>query len=163
MVDPDFHGEASIDIQAPPDSAYDLVADITRMGEWSPECRGGRWLEGASAATPGARFKGFNKGRFSWSTQSRIVTAERGRELTFVREKPALFGAVEWRYRFTALPDGGTRVDESFRQVKHEPAVAILLAGIVTGVKGDDRRRFNVDGMQHTLQRLKAFLETPSP
>jgi hypothetical protein len=31
-------GRASIDIAAPPDVIYDLIADITRMGEWSPEC-----------------------------------------------------------------------------------------------------------------------------
>ena len=159
MTSPDIHGEASIDIDAPPEAVYDLVADVTRMGEWSPECRGGRWLDGASMAAEGVRFKGFNKGRLSWSTQSRILVADRGRELAFVREKPAMFGAVEWRYIFTSLPDGGTRVDESFRQVKDEPAVAIFLAGIATGVKGDDRERFNVDGMHRTLERLKAALE----
>ena len=31
-------GQARIDIAAPPDVVYDLIADVTRMGEWSPEC-----------------------------------------------------------------------------------------------------------------------------
>ena len=36
--------DASIDIAAPPDTVYGLVSDITRMGEWSLEAVGGRWL-----------------------------------------------------------------------------------------------------------------------
>ena len=32
------HGRASIEIAAPPQAVYDLIADVTRMGEWSPEC-----------------------------------------------------------------------------------------------------------------------------
>jgi len=31
-----MHREASIEIQASPEAVYDLVADLPRMGEWSP-------------------------------------------------------------------------------------------------------------------------------
>src|SRR5436309_1985613 len=44
----------SIDIDAPAERVYDLVADLSRMGEWSPECRRVEWLDGAtSPAAPG--------------------------------------------------------------------------------------------------------------
>jgi hypothetical protein len=32
-----MHREASIEIQTSPDAVYDLVSDLPRMGEWSPE------------------------------------------------------------------------------------------------------------------------------
>lgn len=36
------------EIAAPPEQVWDLVSDMTRMGEWSPEAPGGKWLGGAS-------------------------------------------------------------------------------------------------------------------
>ena len=53
--------EESIDIDAPPERVYDMVADLSRMGEWSPENQGGKWLRGATGASQGARFKGRNR------------------------------------------------------------------------------------------------------
>ena len=40
----------SIVIAASPDAVYDLVSDMTRMGEWSPVCRACWWDEGGRAA-----------------------------------------------------------------------------------------------------------------
>ena len=39
---------ASIEINASPETVYGMVSDITRMGEWSPEAVGGRWMDGGS-------------------------------------------------------------------------------------------------------------------
>ena len=47
---------ASIDIAAPIDVVWDLVSDITRIGEWSVECRSCEWLADATDPRPGARF-----------------------------------------------------------------------------------------------------------
>src|SRR5262249_3904138 len=41
-----MHREASIEIQASPEAIYDLVSDLPRMGEWSPENIGGEWQGG---------------------------------------------------------------------------------------------------------------------
>jgi hypothetical protein len=38
-----LHREASLDIHASPEAVYDLVSDLPRMGEWSPENIGGEW------------------------------------------------------------------------------------------------------------------------
>ena len=35
----------SIDIARDPEALYDMVSDVTRMGEWSPVCTGGSWDE----------------------------------------------------------------------------------------------------------------------
>src|SRR4051812_29945801 len=56
------HDEVSIEIEATPEDVYALVSDITRMGEWSPECRRCTWTKGASGPAVGARFRARNKG-----------------------------------------------------------------------------------------------------
>jgi hypothetical protein len=35
-------------IRADAGELYDLVSDLPRMGEWSPENTGGRWVNGAA-------------------------------------------------------------------------------------------------------------------
>lgn len=42
-----------------PAAIWDLITDVARIGEWSPECAGAQWLDGA-APRPGARFEGRN-------------------------------------------------------------------------------------------------------
>ena len=40
-------------IDAPAELVYDLVADLPRMGEWSPECERVVWRGGAHRAEQG--------------------------------------------------------------------------------------------------------------
>ncbi|MGB8503197.1 SRPBCC family protein, partial [Mycobacterium sp.] len=54
-------GSANVHIDAPPLAVYRLVSDITRMGQWSPECYRCEWLDGATGATVDARFRGHNR------------------------------------------------------------------------------------------------------
>ncbi len=51
--------EVEVVVDNDPAQMWDLVTDVARIGEWSPECVGGTWLDGASAR-PGARFEGRN-------------------------------------------------------------------------------------------------------
>ncbi len=72
-------GEASIVMDAPPDDVWALVADVTRMGEWSPENKGAEWLDGATGPAVGARFKGRNqRGKSRWSTKCEITASRPG-------------------------------------------------------------------------------------
>src|ERR1700722_4494103 len=110
MTDP---VEVKTTIAAPPAAVYALVADLSRMGEWSPETTGITWLGGATEARTGARFRGANQnGVCRWSTTCTVLTAEPERELTW---ESRLFGrpVALWRYRFEAEPGGGTKVTES--------------------------------------------------
>ena len=50
-------------IDAPAERVWDLVSDVTRMGEWSPETRSCRWLGEPAAPEVGARFAGRNQFR----------------------------------------------------------------------------------------------------
>ncbi|MEM9464145.1 MAG: SRPBCC family protein [Actinomycetota bacterium] len=137
-------------IPAPPEAVYDLVADITRMGEWSPETTDADWIKGATGAVEGARFKGTNRlGRASWSTKPTITEARRGAAFAF--KVPGKSGPT-WRYDFEAVA-GGTRVIESVRQAAPSPAI-IRLIQRRNGVT--DRSAHLADGMRTTLVNLAA-------
>lgn len=153
-----IRGSAAVDIAAPPDVVYSLVSDITRMGEWSPECTGGRWLGGAGGPSPGARFRGTNKKRFSWSTTARVVDALPGRRFAFDRDRPVFFGVMRWAYDLEPTA-GGTHVTESFEQVRTAPTIALIAASLGTGVPWNEREAVNESNMRVTLDRLKATAE----
>ena len=78
-------------IQATADEVYGLVADLPRMGEWSPECQTVEWTDGSTAPVVGATFVGHNKGGpaglMRWSRRGRVLVAERGRSFAFVTEE----------------------------------------------------------------------------
>ena len=76
--------EVSTEVCASPDVVWALLSDLSRMGEWSPECTGVRWRGGAPGARPGTRFSGRNrKGLWRWSTKCTVVAALPGRELAW--------------------------------------------------------------------------------
>lgn len=130
-------GVASIMVAAEPDKVWGMVADVARMGEWSPENERGEWLGGATGPGVGARFKGYNRrGRSKWSTTCEVTEAEPGRSFVFVTGSPAKPGTW-WRYRFEPV-DGGTVVTESFEMAKPLGGFARLVTRITTGVT--DRR-----------------------
>ena len=85
------------------------------MGERSPECYRCEWLDGATEAVVGARFRGFNRmGLIRWSTVSTVTCAEPGREFAFTVLSKS--GREETRWRYVLEPDGdGVRLTESYQ------------------------------------------------
>ena len=150
--------EASINVNAPAEAVYRLVADLPSMGKWSPECVRCDWLGGASEAAPGARFKGRNRrGWHRWSTTGTVVAAEPGRELSW--DVTSIFGLPVARWTHSIEPAGdGCRVIE--RMDDQRGAFMHLAGRVGTGVK--DRTEHNKIGMQQTLERLKAAAEAAS-
>ena len=147
----------SMDIAAPPEQVYDLVADITRMGEWSPECFHCEWTKGATGPAVGARFKAKNKGGRgpSWFNTPVVTVADRGREFTFNRSGPAI-GSYTWRYTMEPTPTG-TRLTEAFDAEKPLGPAMTWITMKWTG--SDDRDADLRHGMQTTLERIKAAAE----
>lgn len=114
--------EGSTTIAAPPQAVYEAVADVTRMGEWSPENAGATWLDGATEAKPGARFTGHNKhGRYHWSTSCTVMTADPGREISWEVSSTFNLPVSLWKYRFAADGSGGTTVTESVEDRRGRP------------------------------------------
>jgi hypothetical protein len=107
-------GRASIDIAAPPELVYHLIADVTRMGDWSPECYQCEWLDGVDAPANGARFRGYNRrGRYRWERTAVVNSADRGREFTFttVNDRTGRH-ETQWQYKMEPSASG-TSVTES--------------------------------------------------
>lgn len=144
-------------IRATAEEVYDLVADLPRMGEWSPECQTVEWTDGSTTPTVGATFVGHNKGGpaglMRWSRRGRVLIADRGRSFAFVTEEGGR-ESTEWRYDFEEV-DGATRVTESY-DVRWIPTWARIV-DVPT-----NRCKELAEAMEHTLCQLKAAAESPS-
>ena len=148
----------SREVAAPAERVWEMVSDITRMGEWSPENVGGVWLKGATGAQAGARFRGTNRnGKKKWDTMAAVVDADPGRRFSF-RVTAAGFKVAEWIYDIEPTATG-CRVTETW--VDQRGTVARTLGKPVSGVA--DRAEHNRAGMEQTLERLAAVAEEPTP
>ena len=152
-------GQVSRYIDASPTTLYGLVSDVTRMGEWSPECIRCEWIAGANGPAVGARFKGTSKRGFvRWSTTPRVVSADPGREFAFVTTHRG-HDETRWTYRFVP-EDGGTTVTETFEMLADLPWYLGLVERFFMGV--NDRKADLEAGMAETLRRLAAAAESES-
>jgi uncharacterized protein YndB with AHSA1/START domain len=139
---------------APPERVWELVSDVTRIGEFSPETFEAEWLDGATGPEVGARFRGHvkrnGKGPIYW-TACTVTACEPGREFAFGVGSP---GKPMNTWRYELRPAGiGTEVTESF-QLSDMPALRLYWA-----LLGWTRGRTNVNGMRTTLERIKAVAE----
>ena len=144
--------EATIRIEAPPDVVYDLVTDVTRMGEWSPECRALR--VGGPARCRGLDVQGPQPpGPARWTTVAKVEAADRPTRFAFhtlYKDGPS----TRWSYRFEPDGDGATTVTESFEAITSPPLIAFAEKYILR-----NRQRQLEDGMAETLARIKAVAE----
>lgn len=147
-------GSTSTEINRPPDEVWAAIADVTRIGQWSPECVAARWVGGATGPTVGACFEGDNAVKVAgrtvkkWTTTSEVTGAEPGKRFEFVAE-----GYTTWRYDLERSPTG-TKVTESF---EYEPSKGFQKFVYETLLH---RSASMTTGMQRTLTRLKASLES---
>lgn len=144
-------------IEASPDLLYDIISDVTRTPELSPEVVKCTWVKGATGPAVGARFRAINSaGRGpNWPNWPVVVTADRPREFAFSRTEP-FAGTLEWRYQL--VPEGtGTRVVESYTVTKPVTIIGWFLIDTLAGLK--DRAGDLRTGMATTLDRLAAVAE----
>jgi len=148
---------ASTTIHAPAPLVWEFISDVTRMGEWSPETTGCRWLDSPAGPRVGARFQGRNKsGSRVWKTACVVTEAAPGQAFAFdVRPLPFLTTA-RWRYDFTPTADG-CEVTESW--VDGRGRALRWLAERVLKDGGGDRAARNRQTIPETLARLKAAAE----
>ncbi|HEY0639647.1 MAG TPA: SRPBCC family protein [Pseudonocardiaceae bacterium] len=145
--------EETVHIAAPPEVVWGLVTDLTRMGEWSGQARGGRWLGGRGPAV-GSRFLGHNKlGRIRWTTTCVVREFEPPRRFVFRNEQ----NRAQWVYELTP-EDGGTRVVHRRELPLGRPAMAKFIALLVFG--GGAKFDASIPpAMRQTLAGVKATAE----
>lgn len=142
-------------IGAPADAVWAMVADVTRMGEWSPENEGAEWLRGADRGHTGARFRGVNRhGKKRWTTVGRVTDSDPGRTFRF-RVTSSRFPVADWGYQFEVTPSG-CLVTESWRDRRGR--LVRVLGKLVTGVEHD--AAYSRAGMEETLARLQSVAES---
>jgi ribosome-associated toxin RatA of RatAB toxin-antitoxin module len=144
-------------IRAEPLELYELVADVGRMGEWSPETEACTWSGGATGPAVGAKFKGTNRnGKKKWSTDCSVVAAEPGKVFAFdVKAGP--FKVARWTYTFDVSGDA-CRVTETWTDQRGR--IATWAGKPASGVA--DRGDHNRTTMEQTLERLATAVEGTS-
>jgi hypothetical protein len=141
----------SIDIAAPPEVVYDVLSDITRTGEWSPECRSCEWVD--EPGKVGSRFKGHNRsGVARWTTTAQLLDADRPslfRFATLFRDKPS----TKWTYELA--PNGsGTTLTESFDSIDAPAFIKLAERYLIR-----NRQEQLEKGIDETLAKIKAIAE----
>jgi ribosome-associated toxin RatA of RatAB toxin-antitoxin module len=146
----------SVVVDAPPEAVYALVADVTRIGEFSPICKSAQWNDDERTSFTG---NNVNPDR-EWSTHCRVDVAAPGHEFTFTnRGVDDADDFVQWSYTF-APRGGGTEVTETWQvlpgfvdQVQSmapDVDIAQILDGMVPGTQ---------QGIAATLANVKAVAE----
>ncbi|MFB7029953.1 MULTISPECIES: SRPBCC family protein [unclassified Streptomyces] len=157
------HLEESLVVAAPADVVFRLVGDPARMGSLSPECSGVWVLR--PRRRPGPLFIGFNRrGARRWFTVCRVLTHRPPAEFSFHVSILGL-SIARWTYRLERLGERGTRVTESWQDLRHGPGgtVTDLLGRRFAGTTPAQRVDANRHGMRTTLRRLKTLAESATP
>lgn len=152
-----YRNAVSTTIAASPDDVYDLVADVSRMGEWSPVCTGGAydddrtWFTGTNAI-----------GDYTWETRCHVVAAEPGREFTFVNHgREGNHEMVRWGFQLRPV-DVGTELTQTWEVL---PGYADGFAeedepGMTLEQRLDLMHGFAESGMPETLANIKRAAES---
>jgi uncharacterized protein YndB with AHSA1/START domain len=154
-------------VAARPELVWDLVADVTRVAGWSPECIWAAWLGEPGRPQPGARFAGHNRfpNGFEYEVTCVVTEADRPRAFAWVvlvDSGDSARPSSSWRYRIDPLPGGGSRVRQRFT---HGPGASYLRAA---AARAPDRAAEIIaarrDGllanMSATLRAMKAAAES---
>jgi uncharacterized protein YndB with AHSA1/START domain len=145
-----MQGQVEAVTDAPIDAVWNLVTDITRTGEWSHETMSADWVDGATHAVPGARFKGRNKqGRTRWSRTCEVLAAE-PYEFRFRTVPTRLYAdSTEWTFTLTAAGTQ-TQIEQRFQVTKLNPMLSRLLFALIPA------HRDRSDALRQDVVRLGA-------
>ncbi|MFF3596919.1 SRPBCC family protein [Kitasatospora indigofera] len=125
----------TVTVGLPPERFWDLAVDVTRIGEWSPECVRAGWTSRAGAVPrAGDRFQARNRYPDGFVATVECVVTEAVRPAVFAwvvlddAKDPARPGSL-WRYDLRAA-GGGTLVTQTFT---HGPGLTGLREGAENG------------------------------
>ena len=138
------HSQVAVEVDASVHAVWYVVSDVTRVGEWSHECRSAQWVDGTRGSVPGARFRGRNRagraGWARWSRTSEIVTADPPRELAWRTVPTPLFpDSTQWRIRLDPR-EGRTLITQSFTVVRAPWLLDRLYARLIPAHRDRDAR-----------------------
>jgi hypothetical protein len=121
---------------------WGVVSDVTRIGEWSHECRAARWLGGVDGAVEGARFRGHNRAGWArWGRTCEVVSLDAPRELAWRTVPTALFpDSTRWCIRLDGAGGGRTRITQTFEVLRAPWFLDRLYARLIPSHRDRDAR-----------------------
>jgi uncharacterized protein YndB with AHSA1/START domain len=143
--------QAEIDIDAPVGKVWQLVSDLSRMPQWSPQCR---MMKAFGPVRPGTRTVNLNRrNRLFWPTTCKVTEVVPEKKIAFrVNENNTI-----WSYELE--PTGtGTRLVETRHAENGVKAFSNMAVNALMGGVPSFEREL-VDGMNQSLARIKAAAE----
>jgi len=144
--------QAQIDIDAPVVKVWTLVSDLSRMPQWSPQCR---LMKALGPLRQGTRTINVNRrNRLFWPTTCTVTEVVPEKKLAFRVD----INRTIWSYELEPT-DTGTRLVESRHAENGVTAFSNMsINALLGGVPSFEREL--VDGMNATLSRIKAAAES---
>ena len=139
--------QASVETEvvATPNQVWDVLTDVTRVGEWSHECHTARWLPGHDGARVGAQFVGRNRsGPLRWGRRCTITELDPERRLVYRTQGGVPPDSTEWTFELEPTPSGGTRIRQSFRLISM-PLPTELMIRVILPAHRDRRTDLTAD------------------
>jgi uncharacterized protein YndB with AHSA1/START domain len=143
--------QAEVEINAPVSTVWSLVSDLSRMPQWSPQCRVMKLL---GPLRPGTRTLNLNRHNLLfWPTTSVITEVLPERKLAF----RVPINTTVWTYELEPTANG-TRLVETRHAEKGVTAVSTAITKAALG--GVDTFETELlEGMNQSLARIKAAAE----
>jgi uncharacterized protein YndB with AHSA1/START domain len=144
--------QAQIDINAPVNKVWSLVADFGRMPEWSPQCR---LMKALGPVRPGTRTFNLNRrNRLFWPTTSTVTEVIPERKLAF---RVNANGTI-WSYELQPTAEGTRVIESRVAENGHvKPAANATVNALFGGVPNFEQEL--IEGMNTSLARIKAAAE----
>lgn len=144
--------EHSVDVEAAPEKVWELVSDLPRISEWSPQVMKTVVLGGP--LQQGSRLLNLNRrGLLVWPTRAKVVRHEPGREIAWkIKENGSTWS-------FTLEPAGArTRLVQRREAPKGLSELSISLTDRFMGGQAVFQAELQA-GMRQTLARVKQLAE----
>jgi uncharacterized protein YndB with AHSA1/START domain len=144
--------ESSIEIDASPAKVWDVVSDLKRMGEWSPQCR--KMFIVGRTIKMGTRTININRaGKLHWPTNAKVVDFEPGKKIAF----RIVENRTVWSYELEPTATG-TKLTESRKAPNGVAAMSNAASSRAFGstAKFEDSLE---RGIKKTLVRIKSEVE----
>lgn len=144
--------QAQIDIDAPVATVWALVSDLSRMPQWSPQCR---LMKAFGPVRQGTRTINLNRrNKMYWPTTCVVTEVIPEKKMAFQVNQ----NGTIWSYELEPT-DAGTRLVESRHAENGVTAFSTLSINAMLGGVPNFEREL-VDGMNASLSRIKAAAES---
>lgn len=144
--------QAQVEINAPVTKVWSLVSDLSKMPQWSPQCRLMKTLGGP--LRQGSRTINLNRRKYlMWPTTSRITEFIPDKKLAFrVNENRTI-----WSYELEPTETGTRLIETRHAENGVKPLSNATVNALMGGVPNFEREL--VEGMNESLSRIKAAAE----